>query len=144
MSWAGELQQQGNGSAVSEQPAAEAVAEASPSAEHKVFLTLTDGERIEDGVFPTEGDAHVHAEELMAAAASATTTAKWPRIGGRYFRPETIVSIDVEPSDQPRWTGSTGRASSWNNRLCSGLARPEPGEAASGLYALAPARRRVA
>jgi len=122
MSWAGELQQQGNGSAVTEEstvdvaPATEVVAEASPGGEHKVFLSLTDGERIEVGAFPSEGDAHVHAEELMAAAASATTTARWPRIGGRYFRPETIVSIDVEPSDQPRWTGSTGRASSWNNR----------------------------
>ena len=44
----------------------------------------------------------------MAAAAAATTASKWPRIGDRYFRPETIISIDVERSDAPRWTGSTG------------------------------------
>ena len=115
MSWTGE--QQANGASVEVAPEPEMmVAEAPAGEEHKVFLSLTGGERVEVGAFPTEADAHAHAEELMAAAASATTTAKWPRIGARYFRPETIVSIDVEPSDQPRWTGSTGRASSWNNR----------------------------
>ena len=80
-----------------------------------VFLRLSDGERVEAGMYSGEVEAHRHAEQLMAAAAAATTTSKWPRIGDRYFRPETIVSIDVERSDAPRWTGSTGRASSWSS-----------------------------
>ncbi len=92
-------------------PAPEAEADVD---EFKVFLRLAEGERVEAGVYSNETDAHGHAGELMAAAAAATTTAKWPRIGDRYFRPETIVSIDVERSDAPRWTGSTGRASSWS------------------------------
>jgi len=81
--------------------------------EFKVFLRVADGERVEAAVYTTEPEAHRHAEQMMAAAAAATTTAKWPRIGDRYFRPETIISIDVERSDAPRWTGSTGRATSW-------------------------------
>ncbi len=82
--------------------------------EFKVYLRVADGDRVEAGAYETEPEAHRRAEELMAAAAAATTTAKWPRIGDRYFRPETIVSIDVDRSDAPRWTGSTGRASSWS------------------------------
>jgi hypothetical protein len=95
--------------------AAEAEVPASePAASFKVFLRLAGGERVEAGAFATEVEAHRHAEQMMAAAAAATTMSKWPRIGDRYFRPETIVSIDVEPSDAPRWVGSTGRASSWS------------------------------
>lgn len=129
MSWSGEIRHEANGSSVTEHstvdvangtpPAAETAFETmgDPSAtgEFKVFLSLT-GERIDAGEFQTEQAAHAEAEELMAAAAQATTSAKWPRIGCRYLRPETIVSIDVERSDQPRWGGSTGRASSWNSR----------------------------
>ncbi len=126
MSWAGELQQPANGSSVSEhstvdltngtEPRVETAPEPEAAGEFKVFLSLTGEERVEVGQFPTEQAAHAQAEQFMASAAQATTTAKWPLIGGRYLRPETIVSIDVEPSDQPRWTGSTGRASSWNSR----------------------------
>jgi hypothetical protein len=88
-----------------------------PAAEHvqefMVFLRMEGGDRVEAGSFATEQEAHRHAEQMMAAAAAATTMSKWPRIGDRYFRPETIVSIDVERSDAPRWVGSTARTSSW-------------------------------
>jgi len=117
MSWAGEQQHPANGSSVSEHSTVDVLeTETSTGDEHKVFLNLGGGERVEVGVFPDEQSAHAHAEDVMSAAAGATTAAKWPRIGGRYFRPETIVSIDVERSDQPRWTGSTGRASSWSSQ----------------------------
>jgi hypothetical protein len=130
MSWAGEQEHPANGLTVSEhstvdvtngtqpaagEPEAEVVSETFAGDEHKVFLSLQGGERVEVGVFPNEQSAHAHAEDLMVGAAQATTAATWPRIDGRYFRPETIVSIDVERSDQPRWTGSTGRASSWSS-----------------------------
>ena len=119
MSWTEEVQQQTNGTTVeadietAPQPVAD---EASASEDFRVFLSLAGGERIEAGAFPSEQTAHAQAEGLMAAAAQATTTAKWPCINGRYLRPETIVSIDVERTEQTRWTGSTGRASSWNSR----------------------------
>jgi hypothetical protein len=100
------------------EPAADAAAEqlAEESDAFKVFLRLSDGERVEAGDYPDETEAHRYAEQLMAAAAAATTTSKWPRIGDRYFRPETIISIDVERSDAPRWSGSTGRANTWTSR----------------------------
>jgi hypothetical protein len=84
--------------------------------EYNVILQLSDGERIEAGSYSTEREAHGYAEQLMASAATATSSARWPRIGDRYFRPETIVSIGVERSTQPRWTGSTGRANTWTGR----------------------------
>jgi hypothetical protein len=90
-----------------------AAASAEPVHEFMVFLRVEGGDRVEAGSFATEQEAHRHAEQMMAAAAAATTMSKWPRIGDRYFRPETIVSIDVERSDAPRWVGSTARTSSW-------------------------------
>jgi hypothetical protein len=135
VSWGGNLRPAENTSGVSEnstldtngvEPAAGAAVETAtepvtpPVGEEpeafKVFLRLSEGERIEAGEFDGEADAHRFAEELMAAAATATIASKWPRIGDRYFRPETIISIDVERSDVPRWTGSTGRATSWTQR----------------------------
>jgi hypothetical protein len=78
-----------------------------------VMLRLVGGDRIEAASFAHAGEAHTFAEELIA---SASRPDRWPRVGDRYLRPETIVSIDVEPDSQPRWTGSTGRASSWTGR----------------------------
>jgi hypothetical protein len=78
-----------------------------------VMLRLVGGDRIEAASFAHAAEAHTFAEELIA---SASRPDRWPRIGDRYLRPETIVSIDVEPDSQPRWTGSTGRASSWTGR----------------------------
>ena len=83
--------------------------------EFNVYLRLSDGERAEAGSFEGEQAAHAFADELMSASAGATATSRWPRIGDRYLRPETIISIDVERSNQPGWTGSTGRASSWKS-----------------------------
>jgi len=79
--------------------------------EFRVFLRLADGERIEAAEFTESQQAHGFAGELMAAASPGAV--RWPRVGDRYLRPETIVSIDVEESNQPRWTGSTGRATTW-------------------------------
>jgi hypothetical protein len=78
-----------------------------------VVLRLVGGDRIEAGSFAHAAEAHMFAEELIASASHAD---RWPRIGDRYLRPETIVSVDIEPDHQPRWTGSTGRASSWTGR----------------------------
>jgi hypothetical protein len=78
-----------------------------------VILRLVAGDRIEAASFAHAGEAHTFAEELIATASRPD---RWPRVGDRYLRPETILSIDVEPVDQPRWTGSTGRASSWTGR----------------------------
>ena len=79
-----------------------------------VMLGLAGGDRIEAGSFAAASEAHTFAQELIVAASVGGDS--WPRIGDRYLRPDTIVSIDVEPDAQPRWTGSTGRATSWTGR----------------------------
>ena len=39
-------------------------------------------------------DARLHAEDLVKKLASNSHV--WPHFGGRYIRPEAIISIDVE------------------------------------------------
>ena len=117
-SW--DVRHEGYSDRVGEQPTA--VPEVAPTYEAEeaeahgfnVLLRLVDGERVEAGSFRTETEAHDFAEELMSSAAAAAK--KWPRVGDRYLRPETIVSIDIEPDASPRWTGSTGRATTWTGR----------------------------
>ena len=95
----------------------ETVGEESPKEQatgFNVMLRLSGGERIEAGSFAVESEAHGFAKELIGVAASGGVD--WPRIDDRYVRPETIVSVDVERDEQPRWTGSTGRATSWTGR----------------------------
>jgi hypothetical protein len=94
--------------------AAAAAAAPATADEYIVYLRLAEGERLQAGSFTSEGDAHEYAGQLMAASATGVT--RWPRVGDRYLRPESIVSIDVERSNQPRWTGSTGRATSWGQQ----------------------------
>jgi hypothetical protein len=115
-SW--DVRQEGYSERVGEQQTAvPEVATTSESEEahgFNVVLRLADGERLEAGSFRAETEAHDFAEELMSSAAAGAR--KWPRVGDRYLRPETIVSIDIEPDASPRWTGSTGRATTWTGR----------------------------
>ena len=80
-----------------------------------VVIRLVDGDRIEADAFAVEGDAHRCAEGFVAELGGG----RWPRVGQRYVRPEAVVSVDVARDEQPRWTGSTGRATSWTGRTGS-------------------------
>ncbi len=84
----------------------------SDEARYVVVLRLVDGDRVEAESFPVEVDAHTCAEGFVGELGSG----RWPRIGQRYVRPDAVVSVDVVLDDQPRWTGSTGRATSWTGR----------------------------
>jgi hypothetical protein len=95
-------------------PEVETAPETAEAFAFNVVLRLADGERVEAGSFQAEKEAHDFAEELIASAVAGGKT--WPRVGDRYLRPETIISIDIEPDAQPRWTGSTGRATTWTGR----------------------------
>jgi hypothetical protein len=68
-----------------------AVATASTKA--TVFIRLTSGERISAGQFDSVEAAEGRARELMLAV---DTPGNWPRVDGRYIKPDTVVSIDVE------------------------------------------------
>ena len=77
-----------------------------------VVLRLVDGDRLEAGIFTDEQQARRSAEELVATLGRAD----WPFVGGRYVRPEAVVSVDLVHESHPRWTGSTGRAAPWTSR----------------------------
>jgi hypothetical protein len=84
------------------EPAPEPVAEpvAAPAAvptgqRVKVFVRLTSGERVDAGTF----DSAERAKERCAETARtlAADAPEWPFVAGRFLRPDTIVSLDVEP-----------------------------------------------
>jgi len=66
---------------------------ASPVPTAHVFVRLSNGERIAAGAFDNEHSAEQCAQDLMSAI---DTPGSWPRIDGRYVRPDAILSIDLE------------------------------------------------
>jgi hypothetical protein len=108
--WTGSMRQASNSEHVHSDETAVAEPVRGPAADSgfNVLLRLEGGDRMEAGSFPDAREAHGFAQELIA---SVNAGESWPRIGERYLRPETIISVDVEPA--PRWTGSTGRANTW-------------------------------
>ena len=85
------------------------------SGRFRVIFNLADGEWVEIGSFGSEDAAETCAQE---AAAELATGANWPRVGNRYLRPDTILSIEI--SERRRLTGSASRASYWK-----GMEEPE-------------------
>ena len=59
----------------------------------EVYVRLTNGERIEAGSYEGEEAAESRAKELMQAL---DARGDWPSIGGRFIRPDAVVSIDVD------------------------------------------------
>jgi hypothetical protein len=86
------------------EPAPEPVAEPEPVAAPaavptgqrvKVFVRLTSGERVDAGTFEGAERAKERGSEI--ARTLAGDTPEWPFVAGRFLRPDTIVSLDVEP-----------------------------------------------
>ena len=75
--------------------------------EYELVLRLSDGDRVPIGTFPGLEEAQVQAGEVVKQF-SDVKDGSWPFIGGRYLRPETIVSIDIERLDTG-WSGSGAR-----------------------------------
>ena len=61
----------------------------------KVFVRLTNGERVEAGSFDGLDQAKERGAEI--ARTLAAEAPEWPFVAGRFLRPDTIVSLDVEP-----------------------------------------------
>ncbi len=59
----------------------------------ELFIHLTNDERVEVGRFSNEEEAEVAARDLIQQLDS---DGSWPRLGGRFIRPDAVVSIDVE------------------------------------------------
>ena len=76
---------------------------------YRVLLSLSGGDTIEVDSFATETEAEACAQELAERLAGTT---EWPRIRGRYLRPETITAIEI--SERRRWGGSSARAAAFD------------------------------
>jgi hypothetical protein len=83
------------------EPPAAAAPEPEPEAEastqetaFRVVVCLANGERIEAHLCNGARAARLHAEELVRGFAAELDT--WPYFSGRFVRPESIISIDVE------------------------------------------------
>lgn len=61
----------------------------------RVTIRLTTGERVPVAEFPTQDGAKEHARSLIRDLADSGD--EWPLVNGRFLKPETIVSVDVEP-----------------------------------------------
>jgi hypothetical protein len=61
----------------------------------KVFVRLTSGERVDAGSFGSLDQAKERGAEI--ARTLAAESPEWPFVAGRFLRPNTIVSLDVEP-----------------------------------------------
>jgi hypothetical protein len=61
----------------------------------KVFVRLASGERVDAGTFPSLDQAKERGAEI--ARTLATDSPEWPFVAARFLRPDTIVSLDVEP-----------------------------------------------
>jgi hypothetical protein len=61
----------------------------------KVFVRLTSGERVDAGSFGSLDQAKERGAEI--ARTLAAEAPEWPFVAGRFLRPDTIVSLDVEP-----------------------------------------------
>ena len=61
----------------------------------KVFVRLTSGERVDAGTFASVDQAKERGAEI--ARTLAAEAPEWPFVAGRFLRPDTIISLDVEP-----------------------------------------------
>ena len=75
--------------------------------EFELVMRLLDGDRMSIGFFATAEAAQEKAAEVFKQFAE-TKEGSWPYIGGRFLRPDTIVSIDVEQHTSG-WGGSNSR-----------------------------------
>ena len=98
----------GSASDVSSEPAVTPDIADAGRGEYELVLRLADGDRMQIGVFGSIEKAQERAGEVVKQFAEMKEGGGWPFIGGRFLRPETIVSIDVEQNDTG-WSGSNSR-----------------------------------
>jgi hypothetical protein len=75
----------------------------------RVVLNMDGGDWVEVDSFHTEDEAEACAKEMAELLAAAT---EWPRIRGRWLRPETITSIEI--AERRRYGGSQARAAAFD------------------------------
>ena len=76
---------------------------------YRVVLNMDGGDWVEIDSFQTEPEAEACAKEMADRLAGAT---EWPRIRGRWLRPDTITSIEI--AERRRYGGSQARATAFD------------------------------
>ncbi len=76
------------------EPAPVAPVAASPALAFHLYIRLSTGERIDASAYTNLNEARTGAEDLVKRLSGDSRV--WPSFGGRYIRPEAIISIDVE------------------------------------------------
>jgi hypothetical protein len=69
---------------------------AGPSDERRVVLQLTGGETVELRRVADADEAVEFAREAVRRIAAAEATGEWPEIDGRFLRPDSIFSVDIQ------------------------------------------------
>jgi hypothetical protein len=81
---------------------------------YDVSVRLADGERVHVGSFGDPEQARDSARGVVAQLSGDGDD--WPFFSGRFLRPATIVSVDIDPAGEPTaWVGSSHRAT-WASR----------------------------
>jgi hypothetical protein len=76
---------------------------------YRVVLNMEGGDWVELDSFQTEPEAEACAKDMADRLAA---TAEWPRIRGRWLRPDTITSIEI--AERRRYGGSQARADAFD------------------------------
>ena len=61
---------------------------------HEIVVRLADGEVVSAGSFPSR-DVAKDAAKILTRQIASSPAGEWPEIGGRFVRPDLIVSVDV-------------------------------------------------
>lgn len=65
-------------------------------AERRVIVRLSNGEPLEVAAAPTATEAIEAARQVVQHIGDAEAAGEWPELAGRYIRPDTIVSVDIQ------------------------------------------------
>jgi len=65
-------------------------------AERRVIVRLLSGETLEVATAGSATEAVDDAKEIVRRIATAEESGEWPELAGRFVRPDTIVSVDVQ------------------------------------------------
>ena len=75
----------------------------------RVVLNMEGGDWVELDSFHSEDEAETCAKDMADRLAASS---EWPRIRGRWLRPETITSIEI--AERRRYGGSQARATAFD------------------------------
>lgn len=80
--------------------------------EFHIVVRLQGGDALEIESFVDEEAADAYAREVVA---QLTKAEEWPRIRGRYVRPESVTSVEIDERRPKVWSGSAVRGR-WANK----------------------------